>query len=313
MLRRDFASANGEMMVNRAGRFAWYELLTTDMAAARDFYASVVGWTARDAATSRFGYSLFNAGEMQVAGLMELPPEGRRMGATPRWVGYVNVDDLDATADRFMRLGGVVNVPPTETNIGRIAIVTDPQKATLALGEHLERGPGITEMGEHGHVGWHELLAIDAKAAFSFYSEVFGWQLANSKTNPMESYLLLSAGGHLMGGIFTKLPFLPLPFWLYYFNVPDLGVAARRVVAGGGRILQGPNELPGVGWIAWCADPQGAMFALQAGANEGGVDRLSSTELGWSTQWGGFASRGKLVGDTKPPPKTPTSNPSRKR
>src|SRR5215468_5513988 len=112
MLRRDFAAANGEMMADPHGRFAWYELLTTDMAAARDFYASVVGWTARDAATSRFGYSLFNAGEMQVAGLMELPPEGRRMGATPRWVGYVNVDDLDATADRFMRLGGVVNVPP---------------------------------------------------------------------------------------------------------------------------------------------------------------------------------------------------------
>src|SRR5215468_10991267 len=137
MLRRDFAAANGEMMADPHGRFAWYELLTTDMAAARDFYANVVGWTARDAADPRFAYSVFAAGETPVAGLMELPPEGRKMGATPRWVGYVAVDDLDAAVNRLKRLGGAVFVPPTETNIGRIAIVTDPQRATLALAEGL--------------------------------------------------------------------------------------------------------------------------------------------------------------------------------
>ena len=30
---------------------------------------------------------------------MDIPEEGRRMGTTPRWVGYVAVDDTDATAD----------------------------------------------------------------------------------------------------------------------------------------------------------------------------------------------------------------------
>jgi uncharacterized protein len=41
--------------------FAWYELVTTDMAATRNSYGSVLGWTAHDAATSKFGYSIFNA------------------------------------------------------------------------------------------------------------------------------------------------------------------------------------------------------------------------------------------------------------
>ena len=293
-------------MVDHQGRFAWYELLTTDMAAARDFYASVLEWTARDAADPRFAYSVFAAGEMQVAGLMELPPDGRKMGASPRWVGYVAVDDLDAAVDRLERLGGAVYVPPTETNIGRIAIVTDPQKATLALAEGLKLDRKAVEMDEPGHVGWHELLAVDAKTAFAFYTEVFGWQRANSEANPMESYQLLSAGGRLIGGMFTKLPFLPLPFWLYYFNVADVGEAAKRVVAGGGRIIQGPNELPGIGWIAWCMDPQGATFGLQGAASEGVVERLSDLKLGWSAAWGGFESRGKLVAN-------PASKPTRKR
>ena len=293
-------------MDDRQGRFAWYELLTTDMAVARDFYASVVGWTARDAGTKRFAYSIFAAGETPVAGLMELLPE--ETGATPRWVGYVAVDNLDATVDRFKRLGGAVIVPPTETNIGRISILTDPQKATLALAEGLKLDRAPAELDQPGRVGWHELLASDAKAAFAFYSEVFGWQRAQSQANPMESYQLLAAGGRMIGGIFTKLPIVPFPFWLYYFDVPDIAAAARRVTAGGGRIRLGPIELAGVGWMAWCIDPQGALFALQSVANQGGVEKLSATEVGWSAAWGPFASRGKVVADVKG-----QSKPTRKR
>jgi hypothetical protein len=48
---------------------------------------------------------------------MELSLQGRKMGATPRWVGYVAVDDLDLTVDRLRQLGGAVYVPPTKTNI----------------------------------------------------------------------------------------------------------------------------------------------------------------------------------------------------
>jgi hypothetical protein len=53
-----------------------------------------------------------------------------------------------------------------------------------------------------------------------------------------------------------------VPFWLYYFNIDDIDAASERIKAGGGRILEGPLEVRGVGWIARCADPQGAMFAL---------------------------------------------------
>src|SRR5690349_7794350 len=75
--------------------FAWYELLTTNAAAARAFYTFVVGWEAQDASTSAFSYAVLSAAKTEIGGLMELPPDARRMGATPRWVGYVAVKDID--------------------------------------------------------------------------------------------------------------------------------------------------------------------------------------------------------------------------
>jgi len=80
-------------LLNQPARFAWYELLTTDVAAASDFYGKVVGWGATDGSTPELAYTVLTAGEVPVGGLMELPEEGRRQGATPRWVGYVAVDD----------------------------------------------------------------------------------------------------------------------------------------------------------------------------------------------------------------------------
>src|SRR5712672_4380540 len=132
-MRRCSMGSKVNAMVDRQARFAWYELLTTDMTAAKAFYHDVVGWDARDASTSAMTYSLLTSSDVPVAGLMELPEEGRRLGATPRWVAYVFVADVDATADRLRRLGGTVFVPPTDSNIGRVSIVADPQTATLAL------------------------------------------------------------------------------------------------------------------------------------------------------------------------------------
>jgi predicted enzyme related to lactoylglutathione lyase len=275
-------------MVDRDARFVWYELMTTDVGAARAFYSTVVGWSAQDASTPELPYTLFNAGTTSVAGFMDLPEQARTMGATPRWMGYVGVGDVDVTADRLRRLGGAVYVPPTDTNIGRIAVVADPQTTNLALiGGHTRVRPKGAELGKPGHVGWHELLAVDWQQAFAFYSELFDWQKAVADISPADTYQLFSSGGQTIGGMFDKRPVDPLPFWLFYFNIDDIDAAAARVTAGGGDVLVGPLELPSGIWIARCRDPQGAVFALQGKRNEAGI--------GWSAEWGGFSSRGKLI------------------
>jgi uncharacterized protein len=287
---RYFAGANGEFeLVDYPGCFAWYELMTTDVPASKAFYRSVLGWEAQDVSTPGRSYSMFAAETVPVCGLMELPEEGLKMGARPRWMGYVGVDDVHATTERIKRLGGVVYVPPTKTNIGFISVVADPQGATFALVDGLKLGrEQAAESGKPGHVGWHELLAEDWGKSFAFYSQIFGWQEANSEISDGDIYHPFSACGLTMGGIFTRHPTDPPPFWLLYFNVEDLDAAAERVIAGGGRVFINPQEMLGGTSIARCADPQGAAFALEG-------RRGHSVKLGWSTEWSGLSSRGRLV------------------
>ena len=283
-------------MVDQPARFAWYELLTTDVAAAGAFYGEVVGWAVKDASTPELAYTVLTAGEVPVGGLMDLPEEGRRLGATPRWLGYVVVDDIDATAGQIRRRGGAVLLPPTDSNIGRVSVVADPQKATFALVEGLTYGPqqpgGLDELG---HVGWHELLAQDRSRIFDFYGELFDWQKNSGETDAADFYQLFSSAGQTIGGMLTKLPSVPQPCWLYYFNVDDIGAAAKRVNDGGGRILQGPIELTDGCWIARCADPQGALFALQGARGPKDAEQPSASEVAWSAKWGGIASQGRMV------------------
>jgi uncharacterized protein len=286
-------------MVKQSAVFAWYELLTTDVSAAQSFYGKVLGWDVQDASTSEFAYRLFSVGGSHVAGLMELPLDGRKKGATPRWVGYVAVEDVDGVVDQLKHLGGTVYVPPTESNIGRLAVVADPQTATLALVKGLKYGNA--ESGGLGRVCWHELFAADAKAAFEFYGRLLGWQKAEPMTTPIESYQLFAAGERTMGGMFNKIVSAPVPFWLYYFEVADLDLAIARVRAEGGHITRGPIELWGDIWIAHCIDPQGAVFALQGRRTKTSQadDPQSEPQIGWSAKWGDISSRGRLLA-TKP-------------
>jgi predicted enzyme related to lactoylglutathione lyase len=258
-------ATNGEAgVINSSGRFVWYELVTTDVAAAKTFYTAVMGWDTWDASVPGRPYTFFIAGNSPAGGAIELGEDARDTGTTPAWIGYVRVDDVDAAADRAARLGGIVHVPPTDVaDISRFAIFSDPQAARLALIKW--RKPGQqqpAEPGAPGRVGWNELLAADWEHAWAFYGALFGWQGADADTSEMGTYQLFAAGGEIIGGIATKPAATPAPLWLYYFNVTDLDAAAQRVQAAGGEIL-GVREVPGGSWVVHCADPQGAMFALE--------------------------------------------------
>ncbi|MGO9135906.1 MAG: VOC family protein [Methylovirgula sp.] len=257
-------------MVGSQGRFVWYELMTTDTEAARDFYANVLGWGTRDASMPGLAYSQFTVGDVPVAGMLKLPDEARRMGIPPHWLGYVGVDDVDAAVARVSELGGAVHVPPTDiSTISRFSVVADPQMAIFALIAGREREKArepekaqSAELTTLGRVGWHELLATDWEKAFAFYGALLGWQKADAQEGAMGIYQQVSAGGVAFGGLFTKPATLPFPFWLYYFNVSNIEAVAKRVEAGGGQILYGPMVVPGGAWIVHCTDPQGAVFAL---------------------------------------------------
>lgn len=254
------------------GHFVWYELMTTDMAAARNFYAAVMGWSARDASSPGMPYTLLNLGETGIGGLMPLPPEARRSGALPRWLGYVAVDDVDAAIARLTKLGGTVHLPPVDVpGVGRFAIVADPQAATLALINPPDDGRAAKDPAKPEGVGWHELLAGDSATVFDFYASLFGWHRGKIETKSSGNYQPFLIGAESLGGIFTKPNFVPAPFWLYYFNVRDMGAAIEKVTALGGKTLEGPVDMASGSRIARCEDPQGAIFALMERTKDKGV------------------------------------------
>lgn len=255
------------------GRFVWYELMTTDLEAANAFYGEVVGWRTRGASMPGSRYTLFTAGDVSAAGLIDLPQDAQMHGAAPQWVGYVSVDDVDAAAHHVKELDGTVYVPPTDiADVSRFSVVADPQMATFILVKWRDAGRQLLiQSGALGHVGWHELLTIDWERAFAFYREIFGWQKAAADAGPTGTYLQFSAEWQTIGGMFNKPATAPASFWLYYFNVADIGAALDRVRAGRGKILEGPNDIPGGGRVARCTDPQGAMFALIGKQSDKGI------------------------------------------
>lgn len=248
------------------GKFVWYELMTTDMAAAEKFYTDVVGWNASDAGMAGISYTLFNVGERQVAGLMTMPESALEMKVPPAWLGYVGVDDVDETATRIAAKGGKVHRAPDDIpGIGRFAIVTDPHGAVFAIFKGIGDPPPAADPMSAGSVGWHELAAGDLDTAFPFYADLFGWTKDQGMDmGDMGTYQIFALNGAQIGGMMTKPKEVPSPYWLYYIGVPALDASIERIKAGGGTIVLEPMEVPGGAWIVQALDPQGALFALVA-------------------------------------------------
>ena len=245
--------------------FVWYELMTTDPVAAESFYRSVCGWTTADAGMPGQAYTLLSAGPTMVGGLMAIPDDARASGARPCWVGYIGVPDVDAFAAQVQAAGGAIHRPPEDIpTVGRFAVAADPHGAAFVLFKgNSDEAPAPVAPGTPGHIGWHELHAGDGRAAFDFYAGLFGWTLdSEMDMGPAGKYLLFAAGAEAVGGMMTRMPEMPVPAWVYYFNVDAIDAAVARVNAAGGTVINGPMEVPGGQWIINGLDPQGALFAL---------------------------------------------------
>ena len=115
----------------RHGAFGWFELMTTDVEAAKKFYSELLDWTTEDMPMDKMTYTVVNVQGEQVAGIMPMPPDGGEM--PPMWGIYITVQNVDATAVKAKELGGKVLVEPQDIpDVGRFCVIQDPQGATFA-------------------------------------------------------------------------------------------------------------------------------------------------------------------------------------
>lgn len=261
------------------GNPCWYELGTSDLKAAGNFYGKILGWQIADSGMEGFEYHLARMGDIMVAGMMsnaeqEGPPP-------PNWVIYFAVDDCDKAAADIKAAGGRVYMEPADIpGTGRFAVVTDPQGAVFGILQpdmsqmsaadiaKAEAGEGAFDQRKVGHGNWNELMTPDPEAAYAFYSRLFGW----TKGDAMDMgecpeggggvYQLIRQNGQDIGAIQPHVN-ASAPAWLPYFGV-DGNVTAKieAIKAAGGQIFFGPQEVPGPAYIAIGTDPQGANFAI---------------------------------------------------
>lgn len=247
------------------GRFLWYELMTTDPKAAEGFYTRVVGWGAQAYPGMETPYTMFTKGEVPVGGVMTIPPEAKASGAPPNWMMYVGTPDADVTVRQTKALGGTVEAGPMEIpNIGRFAVLADPQGAVFAVLQPTEEGTMPEGPAEVLDISWRELATIDTSGAVGFYTELFGWEKQNaSEMDGLGLYQEFGRAGAPLGGIYTKPKEMPAPpHWLLYTRVADIQAAVETAKSLGGQMLHGPMEITGGDLVAQLADPQGALFAL---------------------------------------------------
>jgi predicted enzyme related to lactoylglutathione lyase len=185
----------------------------------------------------------------------------------PHWLAYVSTPSVDTTVQQAVDLGARTIVPPTDIpNVGRFAIVADPQGAVFAGFTPQPAQPKDETEPAMGEFSWHELVTHDYPAAFRFYERLFGWEKGTAMDmGELGVYQMFGRNGVPIGGMYNALPGAPMPpAWVHYIRVPDVHRAAETVTRLGGRVTSGPMEVPGGDWIATCTDPKGAMFAIHA-------------------------------------------------
>jgi predicted enzyme related to lactoylglutathione lyase len=118
----------GATLVNEPGTINWNELITGDPGVAA-FYSTVLGMTTSTMDMGTGPYTTFEVGGQPVGGTT--PPQ--MPGVPSHWHVYFGTDDADAAAAKATELGGSVIVPPFDTPVGRIAVLSDPQGAIFSV------------------------------------------------------------------------------------------------------------------------------------------------------------------------------------
>jgi predicted enzyme related to lactoylglutathione lyase len=257
------------------GLFSWADISAPDPATAKDFYISLFGWDAEDqfGPDGEYVYTMFSQDGKAIAGLGGQPQHLAGQGIPAFWNSYVTVDDIDETIQKWTAAGGSVTMPPMDVfTSGRMAFVSDPEGASIALWQAIEQVGGQA-FNIPGAMTWNELTTRDPDAAREFYGAALGWnfELFEGEGDPYWLVVIPNKkqgdplseddynGGFLTIG--TQFPPDMPAHWSVYFQSADVEAQAAKVPELGGSIMS-PAMDTAAGKIAVVADPQGGAFNL---------------------------------------------------
>ncbi|MBC7544481.1 MAG: VOC family protein [Candidatus Sericytochromatia bacterium] len=240
------------------GAFVWHELLSRDPAKAQHFYTEMFGWTVEQVEMSDMDYYLFYLGDKRIAGMYDINTLAHGEGITPHWQGYVSVPDVDKAAAAAEAAGARHVLGPIDSpNIGRFALVEDPQGAVMLVFKDANGDPDPIDMPMIGNFCWDVLVTTNLEAAAAFYELVIGWEMdVHGAEKGMFKYGELHEAG-------TKLaPEGVPPNWRAYIGVTDLVAATEKAAALGATIIRANQPTGDWGRLSIIQDPVGAVVAL---------------------------------------------------
>jgi len=244
------------------GGFCWEELQSRDLSRAVPFYTSLFGWASKDwPLPGGAVYTLLGPENAYVAGAQ--PHSPKETGDWTGWLCYINVDDVDAAAERAAKAcGAVVMAPHDIPDVGRSAVLKDPEGVIFAVISFLR--PSKEPENPLFTICWRELMVRDTARAAAFYAQVAGWTTRVMPMGEMGDYTIFLAGEAQVGGMMAISPEMggAPSMWTPYVAVPDVDERAAAVAGLGGMVCVPCMDVPGVGRFCTVTDPAGAALAL---------------------------------------------------
>ncbi len=245
------------------GTPCWVDLAVPDVAAAKEFYAAVLGWTYLDLGEEFGQYQICQRDGHHAAGISSCQDQ------PTAWMTYLASDSVDDTAQKITDNGGTVLAGPFDVpRSGRMCVALDSQGAAFGVWQAAE-GIGAEIYNEPGSLVWNEAAAPDADSARKFYAAVFDYSYQPVEGAGNEYTTFHREGDPLggIGGLANQPPATP-PHWMTYFMVADTDVAVAAATERGATVLAEPVDTP-YGRMASITDPQGATFSIMGATSPG--------------------------------------------
>lgn len=252
--------------VYHVGKFVWYDLVTHDVAAAKEFYGALFGWQFEDLAREN-PYSVIRHQGKAIGGIVHLPPSTPGVSSS-QWIGSLSVSDVDEAIDMVRQRGGtVIREAEDIPDRGRLAVVADNKGALVALVRSPTGDPADRE-AQSGEWLWTELWTDDISASAAFYEAVVGYEHGSRTIEGIGDYYVMSRDDEPRAGV-VKIPWEGVqPNWLASVAVREADPILRRADSLGGKVYLA-QERGTLGLAGILADPTGGVLIVQQWQAEG--------------------------------------------
>ena len=233
-----------------------FEIGGPDDAPLAAFYGGVFGWKLQPFEGG--GYTLIdtNGGEGINGGI------GKSQTGEPWSTFYVAAEDLQAVLDKAESLGGKTVMPVTDFGGAVvIAMFNDPDGLLVGIvkaADSAQEEPPRPSAGTGEPVDWFEVLGSDSGRTQRFYSELFGWTVADSG-NAGYGMADTGAGRGIQGGLGAGGG----NHWAtIYASVPDVEQTLAKAESLGGSRIYGPVAPAENMQTGAFRDPAGNVFGV---------------------------------------------------